>query len=630
MIPSHAAHPESHPTSRLTGLATFVVVTGILYFGRDVLIPLALSALLSFLLAPAVRHLERIGLGRMPATTVVAALSFGLIAGLLWITATQFLSLAESLPSYKDNIERKLGNLRTSPEGVLGKASRTIQEIGKEIEKQDAAEKAQAPGGSASTATPETPVSVKVEAPTVGALELIRSIAMPLVAPLTTAAAVIIFTFIMLLKREDLRDRMIRLVGHQQLNMTTQVLEEAGDRVSRYLRMQLIVNVSYGVPVGVALYLLGVPNAALWGLLATTLRFIPYIGSWIAAAFPIALAFAISDGWTLVIATVGVFLVLELISNNVIEPWLYGASTGMSPLAIMVAAIFWTWLWGAVGLLLATPLTVCLIVMGRYLPQLAYLNIMLGDEPVMSPQERFYQRLLAMDHDEATELAEDFVEAHGLPALYDQMLIPTLEIAERERHKNALTDERKRSILDGERRLIESLGSTDHPPASMTGDGARVPVCIVPARDEADELVGAMLAQSLAARGVHAEVFSVDLLKSEIVERVAALEPAVICVSALPPAGVLHATSLVKRLHALLPDAHIIAALWQAHGDISRARQRLTTAGTRTVLTDLGAAVSLIAGLDAAPPEQPPHVHEAPLTVAPLSMQTAGESPPAA
>ena len=281
-----------------------------------------------------------------------------------------------------------------------------------------------------------------------------REVITLLVVPLTIAGAVILFTFIMLLRREDLRDRLIRLVGHGQLNVTTQVFEEAADRVSRYLRVQLIVNVTYGVPVGIALYALGIPNAALWGLLATALRFIPYIGAWIAAAMPIALAFAISDGWSLVVWTVAVFVVLELISNNIVEPWVYGASTGMSAMAVIVAAIFWTWLWGAVGLLLAVPLTVCLVVMGRYIPQFAFLSIMLGDQPVLSLQDRFYQRLLARDQEEAAELAEAYVGEHGLEALYEDVLIPVLDLAERDRHNDALSEERTRFVFDSMRTLI--------------------------------------------------------------------------------------------------------------------------------------------------------------------------------
>src|SRR5215204_3311936 len=404
--PLHKPLPRT-PGSQLTAIAMFVVITGILYFGRDVLIPLALSILLSFLLAPAVRRLEKVGLPRVVATTVMVGLACWVIGGLVWLSIAQMLNFAARLPEYKTNIQSKVSVLRSDPNSSLGRARRTIDEIGVEMAKQEAAEAAKQAKGSRNAAPPARVTRVIVDEAPQTPFDFMKEMITPLIVPLTTAGAVILFTFIMLLRREDLRDRVIRLVGHRQLNLTTQVLEEAAGRVSRYLRVQLIVNATYGLPVGVALYLLGVPNAALWGVLAMLLRFIPYIGAWVAAAMPIALAFAISDDWSLVVWTVAVFVVLELISNNIVEPWAYGASTGMSAIAVMASAIFWTWLWGAVGLLLSVPLTVCLVVMGRYVPQFAFLNIMLGDEPVLSIEDRMYQRLLARDQEEAAELAEE-------------------------------------------------------------------------------------------------------------------------------------------------------------------------------------------------------------------------------
>jgi len=607
-VTAPAAGPMT-PLARLTAIVTFVVVTGMLYFGRDVLIPLALSVLLAFLLAPAVRRAEHLGLNRPIATTLVAALALAVVAAILWVTATQLLSLAASLPEYKENIRAKVGALRSSSDSGLGRVMSTIKEIGAEVAGKDEAGKDEA-GASRDTGTQsrrrkleraEQPVPVTVEERPLGAIELLREVTSPLVGPLATGAAVIIFTFVMLLRREDLRDRLIRLVGHGDLNRTTQVMEEAGDRVSRYLRMQLIVNASYGVPVGVALYLLGVPNAALWALLATVLRFVPYIGPWIAAAFPITLAFAISDGWSLVLWTVAVFVVLELISNNVVEPWLYGASTGLSALAILVAAVFWTWLWGAAGLLLSTPLTVCLFVVGRYVPGLNFLDVMLGDEPVLSPLDRFYQRLLAMDAEEATDLAEDFVAEHGQHALYGELLVPALQLAERDRHEHTLTDERTRSILDTVRRLVETLG--DVQAGAAAGQAAQPadaapPICVLTARDEADEIVATMLVHTLHVSGMRTELLSAALLKSEVVERATEIGPRMVCISALPPGAVLHAGAICRRLRARLPQARIVVALWHAQGDITRATQRLLAAGATRVVTTIDAAVNELASAD--------------------------------
>jgi predicted PurR-regulated permease PerM len=585
-------------------MVTFVVVTGILYFGREVLIPLALSVLLSFLLAPAVRYLERRRVPRAAATAIMVGLSCCVMAGLIWVSVAQFLNLAASLPEYKKNIQDKVAILRSDPEGSFGRAKRTIDEISTEMAKQDAAAGPPAPRSAPPSARLRAPadraVPVTIEEPSLTPFEFFREIVTLLVVPLTIAGAVVLFTFIMLLRQEDLRDRLIRLVGRGQLNVTTQVFEEAADRVSRYLRVQLIVNVTYGVPVGVALYAIGVPNAALWGLLAIALRFIPYIGAWIAAAMPIALAFAISDGWSLVIWTVTVFVVLELISNNVVEPWVYGSSTGMSSIAVIVAAIFWTWLWGAVGLLLAVPLTVCLVVMGRHIPQFAFLSIMLGDQPVLPLEERFYQRLLARDQEEVAELAETYVGEHGLEALYEDVLIPVLDLTERDRHNEVLSEERTRFVLDNMRTLIEDLterpdeakeksdepGETKQMPSAETPLGP-VSVCIVPARDEADEIVGTMLLRRLTARRVAAELLTTDVLKSEVLERVAALAPQAVYVSALPPAAVLHASFFCKRLRPRFPDLKIVVALWHAEGDAEKGRARLLAAGASEVVVTL-------------------------------------------
>ena len=609
-LPGRRPIPKA-PGSQLTTLVTFIVVTGILYFGRDVLIPLALSVLLSFLLAPGVRWLERRRFPRALATTVMVGLSCCVIAGLVWVTAVQFLNFAASLPEYKNNIQNKISLLRSDPQGSLSKARRTIDEIGTEIAKQDAVAAAVpaprgAPRSPRLTAQGERPVPVTIEEAQLTPFELMRELITPLIVPLAVAGAVILFTFIMLLQREDLRDRMIGLVGHGQLNVTTQVFEEAADRVSRYLRVQLIVNVSYGLPVGIALYLIGIPNAALWGVLATALRFIPYLGAWIAAALPIALAFAISDDWSLVVWTVAVFLVLELISNNVIEPWAYGASTGMSALAVIVAAIFWTWLWGTVGLLLAVPLTVCLVVVGRYIPQFAFLSIMLGDQPVLSLQDRIYQRLLARDQEEAAELAEEYVGEKGLEALYEDVLIPVLDLAERDRHNDAFSEERTRFVFDSTRTLVEDLSepAVEGKESAALADLAEakdaqqpetpagpITACIVPARDEADEIIGAMLRRCLTRRNVASELLTTHVLKGEVLDRVTELAPQVLYISALPPAAVLHASYFCKRLRPRFPQLKIVVAVWHAEGDMEKGRSRLLAAGASEVVITLKDAI---------------------------------------
>lgn len=590
--------PISKPRgTQLTAMVAFVVVTGILYFGRDVLIPLALSVLLSFLLAPAVRHLERRKVPRAAATALLVAVSCCVMAGLVWLSVAQFLNLAAALPEYKKNIQEKAAIFRSDPEGSLFKARRTIEEIGAEMTK-DAAPTKKAQPSPRLQAPGDQPVPVTITEPPATPLEFMRDTVTLMIVPLTVAGAVILFTFIMLLKREDMRDRLIRLVGHGQLNVTTQMFEEAAQRVSRYLRVQLIVNVSYGVSIAIALYAIGLPNAALWGVLAGALRFIPYIGAWIAAAMPVTLAFAISDGWLMVFWTAAAFLLLDLFVANVVEPWVYGASTGMSPLAVIVAAIFWTWLWGALGLLLAVPLTVCLVVMGRYVPQLAFLSIMLGDQPVLSIQDRFYQRLLARDQEEAVDLAEEYVAEHRLEALYEDVLIPVLDLAERDRHEGALAEDRAQFILDSMRSLVNDLSEPDKSTQSKDSQGAAaepspaaLSVCIVPARDDADEIVGAMLLRSLSERKVAAELLTTDVLKSEVLDRVAELAPQAVYISALPPAAVLHASFFCKRLRPRFPELKIVVALWHAQGDLEKSSEKLRAAGASEIVLTLKDAI---------------------------------------
>jgi hypothetical protein len=404
----------------------------------------------------------------------------------------------------------------------------------------------------------------------------------PFVKPIATALAVIVFTILMLLNRENMRERLIGLIGARRINVTTRALGEASYRVSRYLYMQLVVNACFGIPFGIALHFIGIPNAMLWGLLGTVLRFIPYAGVWVAVAMPALLAFAIFDGWTEVAWTLGVFIFLELILVNVLEPWLYGRSAGLAPIAIITAAIFWTWLWGPVGLLLATPLTVCVAVMGRYIPEMGYLNVLLGVEPVLSPEARFYQRLIALDQEEASGLAEEHAEEHGLAALYDTILIPALSLAESDRHQGTLDEPRERFVFDTTREILERLDE-QKPEAKPSSSPA---ICVLPAHDEADHLAGAMLARLARREQLRAEVFPSDILAAETLDQIAAHQCAAICISAVPPHAATHAAYLARRLKKRFPEIKVLVALWTSEG-IDKVRPRLLSAGVDEIATRL-------------------------------------------
>jgi len=543
-------------TSKTSSLFGLLIAAAILYLAREVLIPLALAILLSFLLAPVVRRLEHWRLGRVFSTLIAVTIAVAAIAAIGAVATNQALSLAAKLPEYRANISKKIRAVREPSDGNLGKAAEAIKEL-----------ESEAAPGAAPIAVAETP-------PT--ALAALREWIDPFVKPVGTALAVVVFTILMLLNRENMRERLIGLIGPQRINVTTQALGEASYRVSRYLYMQLVVNATFGIPFGLALWLIGIPNAMLWGLLGTLLRFIPYAGVWVAVAMPATLAFAIFDGWSHVAWVLGVFFVLELLLVNVVEPWLYGRSAGLSAIAIILAALFWTWLWGPVGLLLAVPLTVCIAVMGRYIPELGYLNVLLGVEPVLAPEARFYQRLVARDRDEAIALADEYAAEHGQAALFDTLLIPALALIETDRHKGALEPETERFAFDTMRHILDELGEDG------TETTAAPHVCILPARDQADELAGAMLARLLPG----AQVFSAKSLATETLEQVGEGACRVMCISAVPPHAASHASYLARRLKKQFPKLRIVVALWTNEG-VDKVKPRLLGAGIDEVVTRL-------------------------------------------
>jgi PAS domain-containing protein len=388
----------------------------------------------------------------------------------------------------------------------------------------------------------------------------------------------------MLLGREDLRDRFIKVVSSGQLNLATEALDDAARRVSRYLLMQLVVNASYGIPIGLGLYFIGIPNAPLWGLLATLLRFIPFLGPWIAASFPVVLSVAIDPGWTMIIATLALFVLMEIISNNIIEVWLYGAGTGISNLALLVAAIFWTALWGPVGLVLSTPLTVCLLVLGRHMPGLRFLSTLLGSEPVLDPPAQLYQRMLSRDFDEMLQLANEYIENHSLTSFYDDVFLPALLMAEHDRHRGALAEVRQQFIFTAGRELIEELeqrGETDNGDATVERSSeTRTPppadaICCIPAADDADELVGLMARHLLAERGYHTVVCPVTASPDEQRDAIRNASAKVAFVSALPPSALVPAQRARRQLKRAVPDLRVIVGVWTSHATSVAYKDRL-------------------------------------------------------
>jgi predicted PurR-regulated permease PerM/CheY-like chemotaxis protein len=580
-------------------LASIAVVVSALYLAKGVLVPLTLAVLLSFLLSPVCDWLERHRLGRIPAVLVTAILGFAVLGAAAWTAVVQMTELAPKVPEYQNNLQAKLRSTNAYLSAALDKATKTAEGFGQNLSQ---LEQTEAPQG-----TNERPFSVRVLSSPASPLQVIGGTFGTLLEPLGSTGIVIVLVVFFLVRREDLRDRFIRLVGRGDVTVTTQLLEDAAMRVSRYLSMQFLINAIFGVVVAVGLYLIGVPDAVLWGILATTLRFIPYIGPWIAAAMPIGLSLAISLNWIAPILTLGLFVILELFLNNVMEPWLYGKNTGVSAVAVLVAAIFWTWLWGIVGLLLATPLTVCLLVIGKHVPQLSFLDTLLGNEPVFEPKKRIFQRLLAGDQEEAAELLDEYLEHQPLVEVYDTVLIPALALAETHWHRDELAESRHKFILQSLTEIIDDLGQRQpESPAQAaaqdeneaSGDPASVvlanspPVCILclPARDEADEIAAMMLAQLLETSGCVVQAVSVTARASEMVDFVEQRQPAVVCISATPPAAVMHARYLCTRLRARMPKVNLVVGLWDTPGDLTKAKKRIGCGANAHVVATLADA----------------------------------------
>ncbi len=437
--------------------------------------------------------------------------------------------------------------------------------------------------------TANNPVAVQI-APAPEASSTFTNIgnALEFIAPMARSLIVIVFVIFMLIQREDIRDRVIRLVGHGKLTVTTQALDDAATRISRYLMAQSGINGAYGIVVGTGLYFIHIPNAPLWGLLCALLRFIPYLGVWIAAACPIILSFVVPEGYYAArpFLTIGLFVVVELIAANIAEPLLFGSSTGLSPLAILVAAVFWTWLWGGVGLLLSTPLTVLVAVAGKYVPQLAFLDVLLGDQPVLEPPERYYQRLLADDPEEAEDLLEEFEKTRTLEQIYTQIMLPALRMTERDHRLGVLDDHRHEFIaqimkdqVEARRRPPSQNPAPGQPPTVIPKDCVVNVVCL-PAHDAADEIAGLMLVNLLQEQGYGASCISGETLVSERIDRAVESKLDVVVISATPPAAAAHARFLCKRIHAKSPQIRILVGLWKATGDLEKARKRMACAPT--------------------------------------------------
>lgn len=587
----------------MVSLASFVIAT--LHFARDLLIPITLAVLLTFLLAPLVTRLEK-WLGRILAVLLVMGLIFGATGSAGWVLTQQIVDLATKLPDYKENIQNKLRAFKLPTGPRFKKFTETLDELKNDLpggtspETKPVPERAGPVAPSAQFLQPAIPGPVIAPPASIAnPFEIAHIMLAPMLGPLGMGALVLLLVVFMLLKREDLRSRLIWLVGQSRISTTTRAMDEAGSRVTRYLQMLLVVNMTYGMAVAIGLYFLDVPNAVLWGTVAAVLRFIPYVGPWIGAVIPVALSLAVSPGWSMPLTTIGLFVTLELLSNNVMEPWLYSSSTGVSSIALIFAAVFWTGLWGPVGLVLATPLTVCLVVMGRHISRLSFLSVMLSDEQALTPAQDCYYRLLSIGDHAEMELVENYLKTNSLTGLYDSVIIPVLTAVENDHRLELLDDGQHALIQQNLRDIVEDLGARSPVTSEVVQNSAGAislgastcRVSCVPARAERDDLAGAMLAQLLNQQGFDAQCVPTNLTVRELIGQLEHSNVEVVCISVVAPSTVLNARYLCMKLNALLPTRKILVGLWGATDTFPEDARRVRDTGANEVVTTFADAV---------------------------------------
>jgi predicted PurR-regulated permease PerM len=625
--------PETFPARRPSGfvgagssLATVlmaVVVVAALYFGREVLVPIALAVLMSFVLAPLVKLLQRWFLPRIVAVAIVVLIAFGAVFSLGSLMVSQVNQLAGDLPRYQSTLREKIHSLRAAAAatGTLERASEVLQDLSSELDKPNRTVTPRL--GADSTATTK-PIPVEVRQPDPGALQTLVALISPLIHPLATTGIVVIFVIFILMQMQDLRNRLVRLAGSQDLQRTTAAIDDAGQRLSRLFLTQLGLNAGFGVVIGTGLWLIGVPSAALWGMLACILRFVPYIGAAISAILPLVLAAAVGPDWTLVLWTAALFLVVEPLVGHVLEPILFSHGTGLSPVAVIASATFWTWLWGPIGLILATPLTICLVVLGRYVDRLKFLDVMFGDEPALTPAELVYQRMLARDPVEAVEQARRFLKQKPLLAYYDEVLVPGLRLAQADAERGLLDDERTLRIRDAVAEIIDDLSTHEdrvEPAApdetasdeetplakiheteeALKKDATKLPeqwrtkqpVLCIPGLGLLDEAVALMLAQLIERDGIGARVEQADALSISRIFSLDTKDIALVCLCYVETVTSAQVRYALRRLRRKAPDAFILVTMLSA-SDTADARETLKDFPETDLVDSLDQAVKQV------------------------------------
>jgi predicted PurR-regulated permease PerM len=648
----HTAVPGAElPASafEMTVIAFLIVV--VLYVGQAVLVPLALAVILSFVLAPPVRVLRRAGLGNSPSVLIIVAIAFAIIFAVGALITQQVGSLVEQLPSYQSTLRDKVKSLKEVAQGSSGalkQASEALKDLQAELDKPEVP-RTTAPSVTISPMQGELrsgdrqPIPVVVRPPSPSPLDQLQSIIGVVIHPLATAALVILFVLFLLLQREDVRDRAIRLLGSHDLEKSTTAMDDAGERLGSYFLTLTAINTGYGIFIATGLWMIGVPSPVLWGVLAALMRFVPFIGSFIAAAFPLILSAAVDPGWTMFLWTLALYVVSEPVMGNVIEPVVQGQRTGLSPLAIILSAAFWTLLWGPIGLLLAIPLTVVLVVLGRHVERLEFLNVLLGDTPPLSPAQRFYQRMLAGDPAEAVEQAERFIKERSLVDYYDDVVIEGLRLAQNDADRGTLELSRLADIRDTGEIVIETLADWDvapsKAPAKAAGKGAdeqagdepdegdveddelaelcradrpvdpawrnEGAILCIAGRTPLDETVAMAFAQLVEKCGLGVKVLDLDRLRHGALSDDDAHDIRLVCISALDVRErSAHARFLVRRLKRSTPGALLLGCFWKLDPDDERDKSIIDSIPVDATAHTLREAVAFTLKAASTPPDE--------------------------
>jgi predicted PurR-regulated permease PerM len=600
-----------------------VVVVAALYLGREVLIPITLAILLSFVLGPVVSLFRRLHVPRVPAVLLAVMLALCIIATVGSVIGFQIASLAPDLPRYASTIGQKINTVQSF---AVGQLSEIAARVGERVGGKREGPSPNAGAGRPSEPGQNPPIPVEVHQPDPGPLEIAQRVLAPVLNPLETTLIVLIVSIFILLQREDLRDRLIRLFGANDLHRTTTALDEAAHRLSRYFLSQLAINTAFGIVICLGLFLIGVPSPVLWGILGALLRFVPYIGSAIAAILPVALAAGVSPGWIMALETAALFVVIETLVGQFLEPLIYGHSTGLSPISVVVAAVFWTWLWGPIGLILSTPLTLCLVILGRHVPRLEFLDVILGDRPALTPVENFYQRMLANDPDEALDQAELLLKERSLTAYYDEIALKGLQLAVNDAQRGVLTADQVERVKNSIRSLVRDLADHDDrdprpeeeaeaaetasqaeraiakpsPPADAPEQLApawrtEAPVLCLAGRGTLDEAATAMLTQLLTNHNLGSRVAPYEAASRENIAALDVEGVAMVCISYLEISGSpAHLRYLVRRLRGRLPTGTpILVGLWPAEDQVLHDHGLQGLVGADHYTTSLGEAVEI-------------------------------------